>query len=209
MSRRKRHQNAAHDRPGELPREAAAGVRIIGGTLRGRKLVHQPDERTRPMKDRTREAVFNLIGPSVQGKHVIDLFAGTGALGFEALSRGAASTTMIEKHFPTAAIIRQNAALLKVTDRVTVEPANSLIWAQRQVPGEIPWLVFCCPPYALYVERADEILLALSRLFDAALVGSMFVVEADARFDLSRLSASIDWDVREYPPAVIALGKKA
>ncbi len=60
-------------------------LRIIGGVHRGRKLEYSGDPRTRPMKDRVREAVFNLLGPDVAGKYVIDLFAGTGALGLEAL----------------------------------------------------------------------------------------------------------------------------
>ena len=70
--------------------------------------------RMRPMKDRVREAIFNLIGPAIRGKHAMDLFAGTGALGLEALSRGADRATFIEQHFPTAKIIRQNIAALGV-----------------------------------------------------------------------------------------------
>ena len=66
------------------------GLRIVGGRFRGRKLLYSGDFRTRPMKDRLREAVFNLVGPAVAGMHAIDLFGGTGALGLEALSRGAA-----------------------------------------------------------------------------------------------------------------------
>src|SRR5205823_2176218 len=85
-------QRALSGRPAEL--------RIIGGRMRGRKLVYGGDQRTRPMKDRTREAVFNLLGPGVTGTHAIDLFAGTGALGLEAISRGAESATLIEQHFP-------------------------------------------------------------------------------------------------------------
>ena len=70
--------------------EAASAPRIVGGDLRGRTLEFAPAGRTRPMKDRVRETLFDLIGPRVKGKVAIDLFAGTGALGFEALSRGAA-----------------------------------------------------------------------------------------------------------------------
>ena len=91
--------------------------RIIGGQLRGKKLFYSGDDRTRPMKDRVREAVFNLLGPAVVGKHALDLFAGTGALGFEALSRGAAAATFVERHFPTADHLRQTAASLGVADR--------------------------------------------------------------------------------------------
>ena len=78
----------------------AAGLRIIGGEFRGRRLHYSGDRRTRPMKDRLREAVFNLIGPDIRGKHAIDLFAGTGALALESLSRGAKSATLIEQHHP-------------------------------------------------------------------------------------------------------------
>ena len=68
-------------------------VRIIGGLHGGRILRCSGDPRTRPMKDRVREAVFNLIGTEVKGTHVVDLFAGTGALGLEASCRGALSAT--------------------------------------------------------------------------------------------------------------------
>ena len=77
-------------------------MRIIGGKFRGRKLEYSGDLRTRPMKDRVREALFNLLGNAVEGKIAIDLFAGTGALGLEALSRGASRAVFIERHRPTA-----------------------------------------------------------------------------------------------------------
>src|SRR5262245_28662629 len=88
--------------------------RIIGGKLRGRKLIYTGDPRTRPMKERVREAIFNLIGVAVRDRHAIDLFAGTGALGLEAISRGAGSATLVERHFPTAGVIKQNAAALEI-----------------------------------------------------------------------------------------------
>ena len=80
------------------------------------------------MKDRVREAVFNLVGTHAKGMHAVDLFAGTGALGFEAISRGADPVTFIEQHFPTAQTIRQNAAVLGISERVQVFPANVFLW---------------------------------------------------------------------------------
>src|SRR6185369_13778531 len=94
-----RHISGPGSGSGEVP---VVGLRIIGGKLRGRKLQYSGDLRTRPMKDRVREAVFNLLGPGVKGSHAIDLFAGTGALGLEAISRGAAQATLIERHLPTS-----------------------------------------------------------------------------------------------------------
>ena len=74
----------------------ATELRIIGGHFRARKLLYHGDPVTRPMKHRVREAIFNLVGLEAKGRHAIDLFAGTGALGLEALSRGATSATFIE-----------------------------------------------------------------------------------------------------------------
>ena len=158
------------------------------------------------MKERVREAVFNLLGPAVEGKHAIDLFAGTGALGFEALSRKAASATFVERHFPTAAVIKKNAEALGVADRCTVLPANTLLWAKRlpELPAT-PWVVFCSPPYELYVSNTDELLALIEQLQSHAPADSMFAVEADERFDFSLLPSADDWDVREYPPAVVGI----
>jgi 16S rRNA (guanine966-N2)-methyltransferase len=161
------------------------------------------------MKDRTREAVFNLLGPAVAGKHAIDLFAGTGALGFEAISRGAASATFVERHFPTAAAIKKNAEALGVLDQCTVLPANTLLWSKRlpELPS-IAWVVFCSPPYELYVSQTAEMLALIEQLLNHAPPESMFAVEADERFDFSSLPDASRWDVRTYPPAVVGILRK-
>jgi 16S rRNA (guanine966-N2)-methyltransferase len=158
------------------------------------------------MKERVREAVFNLLGPAVAGKHAIDLFAGTGALGFEALSRGAASATFVERHFPTADVIKKNAKALGVAERCTVVPANTLLWARR-LP-ELPttaWAVFCSPPYELYVSHTAEVLALVEQLLRHAPPESMFAIEADERFEFALLPRADQWDVREYPPAVVGI----
>ena len=92
------------------PRPTAKGgkLRIIGGTFRGRQIQYSGDSVTRPMKDNIREALFNLVGGWVKGKAAFDLFAGTGAMGLEALSRGATQGLFIERHFPTVRIIKDN-----------------------------------------------------------------------------------------------------
>jgi 16S rRNA (guanine966-N2)-methyltransferase len=189
-----------------------AVLRIIGGTHRGRKLTYHGDPRTRPMKDRVREAVFNLVGPAVKGKHALDLFAGTGSIGLEALSRGAARATFLERHFPTAEIIRQNAAALELSNRAEVIPGDAFAWIKRLVrdprPAE-PWLVFISPNWDLFVEQPEEMMQLVSRLMGHAAPDSMFIVEADQRFDMNRLPPDPqgigEWDIREYPPAVIGI----
>jgi 16S rRNA (guanine966-N2)-methyltransferase len=164
---------------------------------------------TRPMKDRLRETIFNLIGPDVAGTHAVDLFAGTGALALEALSRGAERATLVEQHHPTADLIRQNVTELAVAGRAEVVVGNVFIWFRRRPRlGELPWLVFCSPPYDFYVTRGDEMLELIAGMIDAAPAASIFVVEADSRFDFGRLPHPLAWLVRTYRPAIVGIYRK-
>jgi 16S rRNA (guanine966-N2)-methyltransferase len=161
------------------------------------------------MKDRVREAVFNLVGPSVRAKHALDLFAGTGALALEAISRGATEATLIEQHGPTAAVIRKNVAELGVEPLCHVVTANVFFWAsQRPELGPGPWVVFSSPPYDFYVDRTDAMLELLGGLIQRAPPESVVVVECDSRFDLTTLPEPNAWDARFYPPAVVAVYRK-
>ena len=187
------------------PSGAGGSVRIIGGRLRGRRLAYHGDPRTRPMKDRVREAVFNLVATEVQGKEVLDLFAGTGALGLEAISRGAARAVLIEQHFPTVRLIQANLAAIGVAEQVEVVAGNAFFWAPRLRTPQGPWLIFCSPPYDFYVERADEMLDLIRSLLRRAPAESVLVVEADERFDARQLPDADRWEMRTYPPAVVAI----
>jgi 16S rRNA (guanine966-N2)-methyltransferase len=186
-----------------------AGVRIIGGRFRGRHLQYGGDLRVRPMKDRVREAVFNLLGDAVRGKHAVDLFAGTGVLALEALSRGALRATLIEQHYPTAAILRRNIAALGVEPLCEVITGNVFRRARwQQALTADPWLVFSSPPYSFYAERVDEVLGLLGGLIRSAPEGSVFVVEADRRLDFRLLPDPARWDIRQYPPAIVGVYRK-
>ena len=188
-------------------------LRIIGGVHRGRKLEYSGDPRTRPMKDRVREAVFNLLGSDVKEKFVLDLFAGTGALGLEALSRGASAALFLEQHFPSAAGVRRNAASLGLAEAVEAVAADTFIYFRRGVnlpalSQSAAWVVFCSPPFEFYVSRREEMLELIGKLLAAAPAESLFVVESDARFDFGALPAAESWDVREYPPARVGIFRK-
>jgi 16S rRNA (guanine966-N2)-methyltransferase len=203
---------------------APAELRIIGGSMRGRKLAYSGDPQTRPMKDRVREAVFNLIGPAAKGKQALDLFAGTGALALEAISRGAVAATMLERHFPTAELIRKNCQSLGVAEITQVVPVNAFVWARRELAGEggprsepawretigdAPWLVFISPPFSFYLDRTAEMLALFEQVIAAAPAASIVVVEADTQFDLGQLPGADQWDARSYPPAVVAVYRKS
>jgi len=206
MPRRTYYGKRDHE-AGPPPPDEATALRIIGGKYRGRKFHHSGDPRTRPMKERVREAVFNLVGPAVEGMYAVDLFAGTGALGLEAISRGAARATFVERHFPTARLIRDNARLVGVDEsQIDVHGADTFIWVRRLPDlGRQPWLFLCSPPYDLYQSRPDDMLRLIEDLLSRMPPGSLFVVEADARFDFTSLPRANEWDVRSYLPAVVAV----
>lgn len=210
MSRRNSPQNPGGRTP-LSPGRAELSVRIIGGQFRGRLLAYSGDLRTRPMKDRVREALFNLLGDSVQGKIALDLFAGTGAIGLEAISRGAARAIFIERHFPTADLIWRNADLLAVRPQVEVCTGDTFLWPRRYghwpALADRPWIVFCSPPFEFFVDRLDDMLGLLTDLKNRAPAGSLFAIEADRRFDFGLLADWGEWDIREYPPAVLGIGE--
>lgn len=161
------------------------------------------------MKNRVREAVFNLVGPNIKGKLAIDLFAGTGAIGLEALSRGASAAILLEQHFPSADLIKQNVATLGVAEVTQVMAANTFTWLRRlsstDLPASVPWVVFCSPPYEFYVSRCREMRDLTKTLISLAPEGSLFVAESDLRFDFEQFSDLGAWDVRDYPPARVGL----
>lgn len=227
----------AKSKRGEMPE--VSELRIIGGTLRGSKLRYEifqqgGDAVTRPMKHRVREAIFNLISTECTGKHAIDLFAGTGALGLEALSRGSISTTFIEKHVPTSRVIEENIKNLGLTDRAELLVTSAFLWGKRDLPSadwrlriadldsairnpksEIPWVVFCSPPYAFYHERQAEMLELIAAILEHMPSESIMVVEADEAFDFNMLPGHVaenrrdeGWQVRSYPPAVVGIWRK-
>jgi len=192
------------------------GLRVIGGTLRGSKLKYSGDNRVRPMKDRTREAVFNLISTDSQGACVLDLFAGTGALAIEAISRGATSATLIEVHLQTMRNLKLNIEAFGLQAKCQLLQGDAFFFAKTResmatmatLPGQ-HWLVFCSPPYDFYVSRQEEMIEMIETLYAAAPVGSTFVVEADRRFDFHRLQLpNADARFRTYSPAEIAIYRK-
>jgi len=188
------------------PAEAAQLPRIIGGSLRGRRLPHIPGGPTRPMKDRVREILFDLLAQRVRGAVALDLFAGTGALGFEALSRGSVRAIFAERHFPTADAIRRAATELGIAERCEVRPGDVLNWPRRMpdLPTDAPWIVFVSPPWSLFAERQADLMALVAILLDGAPAGSVIAVESDDSFDPQVLPADpAAWEHRPAAPAVL------
>jgi 16S rRNA (guanine966-N2)-methyltransferase len=124
-------------------------MRISAGEHRGRRLQSPKGAKTRPTSDLLRQALFNVLGARIQGARVLDLFAGTGAVGLEALSRGAASVTFVEADRRAVASLQANLAALKLTERARVLAGNALQTPARlQAAGETFDCIFLDPPYA-------------------------------------------------------------
>ena len=149
-------------------------MRIIAGTHRGARIAAPRGIATRPTGDRVREAAFNLIGP-VDDARVLDLFAGSGAMGLEALSRGAASVTFVESDRAACRTIADNLAKLKLTGaRVTCGDA---VWALRQESRTYD-LILVDPPYEAWTEVEPKLAEHLPRLLAPE---GLLVVETGAR----------------------------
>jgi 16S rRNA (guanine966-N2)-methyltransferase len=131
-------------------------VRVVAGTHRGRRLEAPPGRSTRPTSDRVREALFSILG-SVEGLHVLDLFAGSGALGIEALSRGAAEAVFVDSDPRAIAAVRRNLAAIGID--APVHRRDAFAWLEG-ADGTFD-LVFVDPPYSSARRtggRLDELL---------------------------------------------------
>jgi len=122
-------------------------IRIIAGEFKGRRLKTPTGSTVRPTADRVRESWFSILQGAIPGARVLDLFAGSGALGFEALSRGAVSVDFVEKHTASLRVIHANASLLNVADHVTIHRTDAIRFAERLQPGAYD-VAFADPPYA-------------------------------------------------------------
>jgi 16S rRNA (guanine966-N2)-methyltransferase len=145
-------------------------LRIIAGEFKGRRLKAPAGRAVRPTGDRVKEAWFSILQQSIPDARVLDLYAGSGALGLEALSRGAAQVDFVENHRASLAAIRDNAATLKVEARVTIHRSDAMRFAERLQPGAYD-VAFADPPYA----TADAPRLA--ELFRATPFARVFAVE--------------------------------
>lgn len=152
-------------------------MRVIAGSLRGRKLASIRGLAIRPTADRVREAVFNILGTRPADAQVLDLFAGTGALGIEALSRGACRAVFADKAVPALQVIRKNIALCRLEARTRVVQFNIPGNLNNLLPDRGVFdLIFIDPPY-----RRGMIVPTLSQLADLQLpsAGAMAMVEHD------------------------------
>jgi 16S rRNA (guanine966-N2)-methyltransferase len=193
------------------PLTEAAELRIVGGRFRGRKLKHEPFRTeedllvTRPMKHRLRETIFNLVSTGAQGRHAIDLFAGTGALGLEALSRGAAFALFIEESAEGRGLIRANVENFGLTGRSKIfrRDATDLGAAGTMQPFG---LLFADPPYG---NGLGEQALQSAKAGGWLVPGALCVVEESAAAPFAHGPGFALVDERSYGDTVIRILESA
>ena len=150
-------------------------VRIIAGTAKGIRLKTPKGMNTRPTADRVKESVFGILGVALIDAEVLDLFAGTGNLGLEALSRGAAAATMVDKNIQSVKIMLENAILTDLARAAVICREDVMAALRRlQTTGKSFDLIFCDPPYNLGL--APKVLRELDAI-DVLRAGGVFILE--------------------------------
>jgi len=173
-------------------------MRIIAGEFRGRKLLPPDTGATRPVTDRVKQSVFDILTPLLDGAVVYDCFAGTGSMGLECLSRGASRVTFFEADRSAAGRLKQNITTLKVDDRATVVSGDLFRWLADPARRDAATLVFLDPPYRFLRERpADLRSLAADLAARHLAPGATLVFRHDAA-DALDLPPLIQADVRDY-----------
>jgi 16S rRNA (guanine(966)-N(2))-methyltransferase RsmD len=150
-------------------------MRVIAGELRSRRLKGVPGLATRPTPDRLRETLFDILGPRIEGATFVDAYTGTGAVGIEALSRGARHAYFLESNRAALTVLRENLATLGLEARATVMPGR----VQITLPRCRADLVFLDPPY----DREEEYTMALEALAEAP--PALIIVQHSVRFELT------------------------
>jgi 16S rRNA (guanine966-N2)-methyltransferase len=166
---------------------AAGQIRIIGGQWRGRKLPVPDSAGLRPTTDRVRETLFNWLAPDIQEARCLDCFAGSGALGLEALSRYAASATLLEMERSVAQQLSQNLQTLRTTQGTVVQ-TNTLQWLNQ--PGEAFDVVFVDPPF-----RKGLLLETLTLLENNGWLAENALIYVESEVEHGTPVAPANWDL--------------
>ena len=151
-------------------------IRVIAGTAKGRKLKLVPGDSTRPIMDKVKEALFNIIGRNIYSAVFLDLFAGTGSVGIEALSRGAAKAVFVDLERKAIQTIQDNLTAAKLSEKAIVKQTDALKLV-RQAPGEHYDFVYIAPPQ--YKNLWLDVLKALDANERWIREGTKFIVQID------------------------------
>lgn len=173
-----------------------SSLRVISGSARGRRLRSVPGDTTRPITDRVKESLFNILGPDIVDSAFLDLFAGTGSVGIEALSRGAAFARFIDFHHQPVKTIRSNLETTKLKDRAEVFQMDAFAYLSQDIDRCFDY-VYIAPPQ--YKELWKKALLQLDSRPDWLATDSWVIVQIHpVEFTLLELKNLVEFDQRRY-----------
>jgi 16S rRNA (guanine(966)-N(2))-methyltransferase RsmD len=175
-------------------------VRIVAGTLKGRKVTCFVHEGMRPTPQMVREALFSILGNAVPDRVFYDIFAGTGVVGLEAVSRGAREARLIEGNAKQAAEIQKYVDKFGVASQVQVLKVDAYRWAERwMATGSQPVNLFFSPPFPdLVPPKLQAFLTMVQQFFDKAPPESVLIIQAEDGFPVDDLPDLDRWDIRKY-----------
>jgi 16S rRNA (guanine966-N2)-methyltransferase len=181
-------------------------MRIIAGEFRGRKLIAPATDATRPVTDRVKQSLFDIINPLIENARVYDCFAGTGSMGLECLSRGAAHVTFFEADRSAVTGLRGNIATLQLAGRTRIVSSDLFRWFKdAQEPAEKPNLIFLDPPYRFLRERPDDLRQLAMAFATRHMNAETTVIFRHDTGDSLPLPPLVQADVREYGSMIVEL----
>jgi 16S rRNA (guanine(966)-N(2))-methyltransferase RsmD len=183
-------------------------LRIVAGSLRGRRIHSNVSPDLRPTPEMVREALFSILGDAVPDRPFFDVFAGTGAVGLEALSRGASQLTSVERDFRLVQDLVRHLQEFKVADRADVQRADAYRWAAHWQASPGPVNVFISPPFADLQRRADELLTLIGHVRQKAAPGSIVVVQTEKDTLVDELPDLEQWQQKRYGRNVLLIWVK-
>ena len=183
-------------------------VRIVAGSLRGRKLTAVVHEGMRPTPQMVREALFSILGNAIPDRLFVDIFAGTGVVGLEALSRAAKAAYFIERDVRLAGAIDKHLRQFELARQARVYRTDSYRWVAAWQPPPEPVNVFLSPPFIDLHEHPDLLLQALARLQATVAPDSVIVLQSERGSPLEEHSELLDWEQRAYGRNVLMIWQK-
>jgi 16S rRNA (guanine(966)-N(2))-methyltransferase RsmD len=173
-------------------------IRIVAGNLRGRRVTCHVHPGMRPTPQMVREALFSILGDAIPDRPFFDVFAGTGVIGLEALSRGASSVAFIERDFRLLDAIEGHLHDFGVAERGRAVRTDVYRWIERWQPPDEPVTVFLSPPFGDFEQRSEALNGVLSELRRKVAPGSVVVLQAEESDFLNSLPGRTEADERKY-----------
>jgi 16S rRNA (guanine(966)-N(2))-methyltransferase RsmD len=176
--------------------------------MRGRRVQCIVTDELRPTPDMVRSALFSILGDALPDRTFFDVFAGTGVIGIEAISRGARQTVFLERDFRLAQSIESHLRQFEVADKGQVLRADVYRWAERWLAPENPVNVYLSPPFADLQNRLTEFVALVQTLQGKIAPGSVLTIQVETGFPHQQLPDAAAWDFRQYGRNILLLWLK-